>query len=464
MASEDERNGGAVGPEPPQKSSHGKASDSALRKKKGSSHHAELESGKFEENSRKKSSAGKVKKRKHEANGKDTTEAVGDHEKKHKTPVEDSQKVRKSPDTSRGPRHHVSEGEASGGKVAKDKKKKEAKNLKQKAVKNAAEVATKPDTQSTGHQGRDWTVSIAVAGSIVDNAQSLELATALAGQIARAAAIFCVDEVVVFEDGDDDPGRRAPRWRRGEAGDSGAVFLARLLQYCETPQYLRRHLIPMHPDLRTAGLLAPLDAPHHARAHEWIPYREGVVVVKPSAGGKASGGSGALVNVGLQKEVRIAQSLEAGLRVTMAMGDSREALDAGRPLSAVSPSEPRERLGLYWGYTVRLAKGLSGVLAECPYAAGYDYTLGTSEHGEKLQSTELTLPAFKHLLIVFGGLAGLEESTELDGDIEVKDTAALFDRYLNTCSGQGSRTIRTEEALLISLTFLHEPIQRAVGK
>lgn len=59
-------------------------------------------------------------------------------------------------------------------------------------------------------------------------------------------------QIVVFEDGDDDQGRRAPRWRRGEAGDSGAVFLARLLQYCETPQYLRRHLIPMHPDLRTA--------------------------------------------------------------------------------------------------------------------------------------------------------------------------------------------------------------------
>eukprot|EP00897_Mesotaenium_endlicherianum_P008223 jgi/Mesen1/7429/ME000388S06652 len=41
----------------------------------------------------------------------------------------------------------------------------------------------------------DYTISIAVAGSIIDNAQSLELATALAGQVARAAAIFKVDEV-----------------------------------------------------------------------------------------------------------------------------------------------------------------------------------------------------------------------------------------------------------------------------
>ncbi|GAB4828834.1 hypothetical protein Ancab_018494, partial [Ancistrocladus abbreviatus] len=38
------------------------------------------------------------------------------------------------------------------------------------------------------------TVSIAVSGSIIENAQSLELATRLAGQIARTATIFRVDE------------------------------------------------------------------------------------------------------------------------------------------------------------------------------------------------------------------------------------------------------------------------------
>ncbi|GJN40223.1 hypothetical protein PR202_gb29407 [Eleusine coracana subsp. coracana] len=56
------------------------------------------------------------------------------------------------------------------------------------------------------------TVSIAVAGSIIDNAQSLELATLvsqaltralflfqLAGQIARAVTVFRIDEVVVFD-------------------------------------------------------------------------------------------------------------------------------------------------------------------------------------------------------------------------------------------------------------------------
>lgn len=40
-----------------------------------------------------------------------------------------------------------------------------------------------------------YTLSIAVPGSILENAQSQELRTYLAGQIARAASIYCVDEV-----------------------------------------------------------------------------------------------------------------------------------------------------------------------------------------------------------------------------------------------------------------------------
>ncbi len=33
----------------------------------------------------------------------------------------------------------------------------------------------------------------------------------------------------------------------------GNTFLARVLQYLETPQYLRKQLFPMHPDLKLVG-------------------------------------------------------------------------------------------------------------------------------------------------------------------------------------------------------------------
>eukprot|EP00850_Spirogloea_muscicola_P018843 SM000177S03176 [mRNA] locus=s177:19517:24438:- [translate_table: standard] len=310
-------------------------------------------------------------------------------------------------------------------------------------------------------KGRLYTVSIALPGSVIDNAQSLELATVLAGQLARAAAIFQVDEIVVFDDGDHGPSRPR-RWRTEGDESTGGAFLARVLQYLETPQYLRKTLIPMHKDLRFAGLLPPLDAPHQPRANEWCSYREGVVLEAPAGKARQKQG-GCAVDVGLYQEVRLNEKVPAGLRVTVAMGANRELLTSGALLSAVPPSEPREQEGLYWGYTVRLTRGLSEVLTGCPFGGEYDYTIGTSEHGEQVKQVDLVLPAFKHLLVVFGSLAGLEESAELDDALEVKEASCLFDRYLNTCPGQGSRTIRTEEACLISLSFLQPAIQKATA-
>jgi predicted SPOUT superfamily RNA methylase MTH1 len=154
---------------------------------------------------------------------------------------------------------------------------------------------------------RSWTVSIALPGSIVYNAQSRELQTHLAGQIARVACIFQVDEIVIYDDGHSARGKfEANR------------FLAKLLQYTETPQYLRKHLFPRDPDLKLAGLLPPLDAPHHLRAEEWFSHREGVVLDRP--GGK-DGGS--IVDIGLMKACALKQTLVPGARVTVQLTSPR---------------------------------------------------------------------------------------------------------------------------------------------
>lgn len=58
--------------------------------------------------------------------------------------------------------------------------------------------------------------------------------------------------------------------------------------------------------------------------------------------------------------------------------------------------------------------------------------------------TSLSLFLLRHLLVVFGGLHGLEASVEADTNLDVTDPSVLFDLYLNTCPSQGSRTIRTE--------------------
>ena len=119
----------------------------------------------------------------------------------------------------------------------------------------------------------------------------------------------------------------------------------------------------------------------------------------------------------------------------------------------VSPAEPREQLGVYWGYTTRIANDFEGVFQECPFEGGYDLTIGTSDRGDSINQIE-ELPSFKHAIIMFGGLAGIEDILEAEETVENKDPRSIFNLYLNTCPYQGTRTIRTEEALMISLGSL----------
>ncbi|XP_069799291.1 putative methyltransferase C9orf114 homolog [Dendropsophus ebraccatus] len=305
-------------------------------------------------------------------------------------------------------------------------------------------------------RGRPYTVSVALPGSIMDNAQSPELRTYLAGQIARACAIFCVDEIVIFDEAGE--GSQSVEGEFEGVGKKGhaCVQLARILQYLECPQYLRKSFFPKHPDLQFAGLLNPLDSPHHVRIDEESKYREGVVLDRPTKPGK-----GSFVNCGMRKEVQIDKQLQSGIRVTVQMQPEKPDQKVRKGI-VVSPQHPRTEDGLYWGYRVRLASCLSAVFTECPFKDGYDLTIGTSERGSSVE--DVTLPDFRHALVVFGGLRGLEASVDSDQNLEVEEPSVLFNHYLNTCPGQGSRTIRTEEAILISLTALKPRIENAVQK
>ncbi|XP_027056483.1 putative methyltransferase C9orf114 homolog [Pocillopora damicornis] len=95
----------------------------------------------------------------------------------------------------------------------------------------------KTDANGTTTTGRHFTISLALPGSILDNAQSPELRTYLAGQIARALAVFSIDEVVVF----DESGKAKIESSSGLNHKSDPnILLARILQYLECPQYLRK--------------------------------------------------------------------------------------------------------------------------------------------------------------------------------------------------------------------------------
>lgn len=278
-----------------------------------------------------------------------------------------------------------------------------------------------------------------------------ELKTIVTGRIARALAIFAVDEVVIFDDSPP-PSRNANPNHTAYTGDSDPChFIAHLLSYVNEPPFLRKVLFPLHPNLRQTALLPSLDMPHHPNPKEWIRYREGVTIE-----GQTSTGDGTLVEVGLGQPVEIESEVPPGLKLTLKFPD-----DESQYPQVVEPDVPRTEGGYYWGYSVRKCGSLSAVFTESTYADGYDYSIATSERGDTVSKA---FPSdekvkFKHLLILFGGPRGLEYAAMNDKDLAAKDlvgpnTKNLFDSWVNVLPNQGSRTIRTEEAVLIALTAL----------
>lgn len=324
--------------------------------------------------------------------------------------------------------------------------------------------------------GRTHTLSIALPGSIIANCQTHDQKTSLAGQIARAAAVFCVDEIIIFNDGQSQSVKRRPtpggRDYTAEDERSGYTgfnnpddFLYHVLSYLETPPHLRKLLFPMHPNLRTAGAMPSLDMPHHMKASEWCVYREGVTV---SSSQRIPSDNGTLVECGLPAYARISAPVEPNTRVTVKFASTEEPfMDEQTTLDAeaVAPDLPREEAGYYWGYACRMASSLSAVFTECPYDGGYDLSLGTSERGVSVAALTGSGTAkaanvapvsrdWRHMLLVFGGVAGLEVAFRADRELletGVADVKDVFDYWVNLVPDQGSRTIRTEEAVWLGL-------------
>ncbi|KAK3336098.1 putative RNA methyltransferase [Cercophora scortea] len=309
----------------------------------------------------------------------------------------------------------------------------------------------KPATRFRPTVPRDWTISVAVATSIITNCVTREQRTTNAGCIARALAVFSVDEVVIY---DDSPPSQRPHMVDQEAytGDTDpAHFLEHILTYLETPPFMRKTLFPLHPNLRSQGLLPSLDMPHHPHKDEWLPYREGMTLE-----GKPKSGKGTLVDIGMPEHVTIDEEIPPRTRLTLKMPDDPR----GTP-EPVHPAAPRTDSGYFWGYSVRKANTLSDVFTQSPYEEGYDLSIGTSERGVLINRAfpPQKEVKFNHLLLVFGGPRGLEYAAMNDPELAELGigglrTKELFDHWINVLPNQGSRTIRTDEAMLIALMGL----------
>jgi predicted SPOUT superfamily RNA methylase MTH1 len=274
-------------------------------------------------------------------------------------------------------------------------------------------------------------LAIAIPASVISDTPHLREKTSKIGLIGRAAAIFRVNEIIVYPD-------------NIKLNQSREIdLIATLLAYMETPQYLRKRLFKLEPRLQFAGILPPLRTPHHplnskARNLKVGEYREGIVVSKAK--------EDALVDIGVERPVLMRErQFAVGRRLTLRITKVGEQVEV--------QTANKDEIPSYWGYAVSAEKRSFGKLVK---NGKFDLTVATSKFGTRFADVAEKIgerwKKASSILVSFGApTRGLFEIAR-DKGANLND---IVDFVVNTLPEQGTETVRTEEALLASLAILN---------
>jgi methyltransferase len=281
------------------------------------------------------------------------------------------------------------------------------------------------------HEAGNRKIVIAIPASFISDVPHLREKTLKIGLIGRAAAIFRVNEIIVF------PDNLALNQKRDRN------LIAMLLAYMETPQYLRKRLFKIKPELKYAGILPPLRTPHHPLAKHTNElkvgeYREGAVLSVNELG--------SIVDIGVERNALLTnQQLPINKRVTVKI------TQLGKHLKVALAKQ--SEIDDYWGYKVTTSKPSFGKIAQ---AHSYDFMVATSKLGAPLAEVSGKLAKrwrkAGKVLVAFGAPSmGLHEIAAQE-KLTLEEVA---DFVVNTIPCQGTETVRTEEALYASLAILN---------
>lgn len=274
-------------------------------------------------------------------------------------------------------------------------------------------------------------ISIAIPASVASDTPHLREKTTKIGLIGRAAAIFRVNEIIIYPDN--------PHVKQ----EADMNLVAMLLAYIETPQYLRKRLFKLNPQLKYAGVLPPLRTPHHPlnrriRDLKVGEYREGVTV--------SCNESGTRVDIGVEKTALIPnKQLARGQRITVKVTQIDGQVEAALASRGEIPH--------YWGYKVTMKKQTLGKLLS---SRTFDLTVATSKYGVPFSDVAEDIcekwKKAENILLVFGApTKGLYEIARLE-ELALDD---IVDFVVNTVPMQGTETVRTEEAVMATLAIFN---------
>jgi len=278
---------------------------------------------------------------------------------------------------------------------------------------------------------RSFSLAIGIPASLTSDIPHLREKTLRIGLIGRAAAIFRVEEIIIYPD------------RPDENQKKDIKLIQTALSYMETPQYLRRLLFRIMPELQYAGTLPPLRTPHHPIASKIEDlgvgeYREGAVV------SHSNGDS--LVDIGVEQP-----AIVQGARIKIDTRVTVKITDLGRHLRAVLV-DPKE-IKTYWGYRVSV---LDVSLGQFLKKRHFDLVIATSRKGKPIAAVLDELrERWKNshsTLVAFGApTLGLYEIADRE-HVKLDD---LADFVVNTIPHQATETVRTEEAVYATLSILN---------
>ena len=273
--------------------------------------------------------------------------------------------------------------------------------------------------------------AVAIPASLISDTPHLREKTAKIGYIGRAAAIFRVNEIIIYADNP----------KVNQKNDLGLIEL--LLSYMETPQYLRRILFELKPELQFAGILPPLRTPNHPltgriRDLKIGDYREGVAISKSN--------EGALIEIGSERPAVLSKAqVTINQRLTVKITKITDHVEV--------QIANRKEVPEYWGYEISIEhRSLSTFLN----SRRFDLTVGTSKIADRFQDVSNALIAqwkgANSIVLLFGApTRGLFEIAKDQGT----NLCDQVDFLLNTIPYQGTETVRTEEALLATLAILN---------
>lgn len=238
--------------------------------------------------------------------------------------------------------------------------------------------------------------------------------------LARACAIFRVDTIYVYQEGNNKQ-------------DGNLIVM--ILKYLETPQFLRKRLFPKMNDLKFAGVLQPLKIPSHItpanpKKINRADVREGIVV---SVKGKR------FVDVGINQLIPFFGKTSIGKRVTVQFKE-------GYPKFSVKEITKNEA-PYYWGYTVKERANLFSLLNEWK-----GNIIITSRKGKTVTKEQLAkyMTSDQPTLVAFGSPEkGIHEI--LGGKMKNVQNA----KSLNFFPNQATETVRLEEALIGTLSIIN---------